>query len=141
MIDEFVMNKIKEWFKKPSNLTAEEVLSKMEMSLFYGAVGQELYYYNPVIKQPILTLRVKRSDVRIMPTNDMKKEYINNIGILNLSKAERIRLYQLVEDWMIENIKKEEIEIKKRLLNSLGLTEQEFVFLIQNCKDKIEGEE
>ena len=133
-----IITLIKKWLT-PNKTTAEEILSKMELTYFYGSVGDEIYYYNPIIKQPILTIKVKSNSVKIYPTNRLKMEYINNIGILELSKKEKIRLYQLVEDWMLDNIKKEQEKAKQNLLKSLGLTENEFAFLVDECKYENNG--
>lgn len=112
----------------------DEILSKMDMNSWYGSPGEEVYYYDTILQLPILTIKLTNNNIKFYPS-DIKKEFFNNIGFYNFNKKERVYLYSKIEEYMITIDKNKVRELKINLLYQLGLREEEFYFLVQNCRD------
>ncbi len=119
------------------NEKIDNILSKLDMELWYGAIGDEVYYLDTLLKKPLLTIKLTKNNIKFY-FNEQRLEMVNNLGLTNLVKKERIYFYEKVEKYMLDKIELENKLEKENLLRYLGLTEAQMAFLVTNCQAKIE---
>lgn len=120
---------IRYYFGSLDRLKCDNILNKLNMSLWYGTIGIEVYYPDELTKLPILTIRKKK--INIDPN---KKYFLENIGWLSMSKKDLNYINYKIIETMMEEGDNYITTIKNQILNKYGLVEEEFVFLIKNCK-------
>jgi hypothetical protein len=129
-----IINFFKRIFRKPNTEKLDEIISKIDMNAWYGSPGDEVYYYDQILQIPILTIKLSTNDIKFF-LSDVKKEFFDNVGFYKFNKAERIYLYDKIETHMVTVDKARLRELKSNLLYQLGLREEEFSFLVKNCRD------
>lgn len=124
---------------KPNLKLVDDIIGKLDIKLFYGIVGAEIHYYNYELNTYLFTILKKSFFVRILFTG-RKHEFLKNIGLTKLNFREKKYLYKKIEEFLKINKLEEDSKIKNNLLYKVGITEEQFAFLVENCKSYYEKE-
>ena len=111
----------------------DKIISNLNMDRFYGLIGDNVHYHDLNSKTPLISIKLDKK-IKII-TNPERAEYIKNIGWFDMNEKEMAYFYNQVEAAMLAKSSKDIEENKRILLESIGLTEYQFYFLIKNCKD------
>lgn len=129
-----LINWLKKIFRKPDLKKCDYILSALDLNRWYGMVGKTIYYPDAYTKMPIFTIDLTKGIVFIL--DDSKKDYFNNIGLLNLNKKEKIYLYQKIESFMVSALNEQTKVARTALLAHLGITDENFTFLVTTSEYK-----
>lgn len=121
-------------FRKTNLSNVDEILTKLDYTGWYGSPGDTIYYYDPILNKDIIIIKLTKNNIRIYLSKD-KKQFFDNIKFVKLNKKERIYFYEKVEDYMLNIEEQNNQQLKNKLLYQLGITEEQFRFLVVNCKD------
>ena len=114
----------------------KELIGKIDFNNFHGTNGM-LSYYDPIEKKDIFKITLKKflffKWVKI-ETFGVKDAFIRNIGLKELNRKEKLRFYEDATSFIITSIETQELKLKKYLLNNIGITEDQFAFLVEKCK-------
>jgi hypothetical protein len=130
------MNKIIKWFKdrfgKLNKEKCDKILSNLNLPLFYGKIGYEVYYPDTITSLPIISILLNKNNILFNLSPD-KTSFFENIGLIDLNKLERIYLYNKIEESMMDEREKYIKTMKETILAKYAISEYEFAFLVKHC--------
>lgn len=127
--------KIFNWFRKPDYIKCDNIVASFDVNKWTGLVGDSISFFDEILNQSIITIKLTKRNIHFI-LNPIKVDFFTNIKMYGLNKKERIYIYQKIEAQIVEQRTNSVIKFKKQLLDRIGLSEFEFLFLVRNCEDK-----
>ena len=87
---------IRSLFRPLDKNKCDKIVSNLDLEQFSGLIGSEIYYNDKLLLIPIITIKLTKNNIYFQLHKD-KSEFFTNIGIINLSKKERIYIYEQIE--------------------------------------------